>query len=176
MDIGFPTVVWGALFGLGFAVTPPFLAWFWDVCGWARALTTPPILAGVGPPFLAGVFGCVGWCACFSCTLPIMAGVCGASVSVRVFAFTPQICAGVLGHACFGARSSCNSPFLAGVCGVGVCAWARVLAGPRHFWLGYWGVCVCVHALPVPRQSWLRCALCVCVLGLEFRLGPAITG
>ena len=37
------------------------------------------------------------------------------------------------------------------------------------------GVCVCVRAPPVPRQSWLGCAVWVCVLGLGFRLRPAIS-
>ena len=34
-------------------------------------------------------------------------------------------------------------------------------------------VCVCVPVPLVPRHSWLRCAVWVCVLGLGFRLRPA---
>ena len=77
---------------------------------------------------------------------------------------------------CSCARSACTPPLLAGVCGVGVCVWARVLAAPRHSWLGCWGVRVCVPAPPVPRHSWPGCAALVCVLGLGFRLRPATPG
>ena len=45
------------------------------------------------------------------------------------------------------ARSACTPLLLAGVCGVGVCAWARVSAAPRPFWLGCLGVCVFMRAL-----------------------------
>ena len=37
-------------------------------------------------------------------------------------------------------------------------------------------VCVCVCAPLVPRPSWLRCAVWVCVLGLGLRLRPATPG
>ena len=49
------------------------------------------------------------------------------------------------------------------------------------FWLhpaipgwGVLGVCVCVRYWPVPRQSWLGCA--VCVFGCGFWLHPANSG
>ena len=45
------------------------------------------------------------------------------------------------------------------------CCWVRVLAAPCHSWLRCWGVCVCVRAPPVPRQSWLWFVLCVCWFG-----------
>ena len=47
------------------------------------------------------------------------------------------------------ACSACTPPLLAGVCGVGVCASAQVPAAARHSWLGCWGVCVLVWALPL---------------------------
>ena len=143
------------------------------VCAWARVLAAPR------HPWL----GCWGVCVC-SC-----------------------------------ARSACTRPLLARVCGVGVRVWARVSAAPLLSWLGFWGscvfvcalrsypatpgwgvwcgcvclgsdfgcappllaglmgcVCVRVRALLVPRDSWLRCAARVCLLGLKFCLRPAIPG
>ena len=44
-------------------------------------------------------------------------------------------------------RSACTLPLLAGVCSVGVCAWLLVSAAPRHFMLGFLGVCVLVCVL-----------------------------
>ena len=57
-----------------------------------------------------------------------------------------------------------------------VCVWAQVSAAPRLSWPRCWGVRVCMRAPPVPRQSWLGCSACVCVLGLAFRLRPATPG
>ena len=54
--------------------------------------------------------------------------------------------------------------------GVCVCVWARVSAGPRHSWLGGWGVRVRVLTPLVSRHSWLGCAAWVCVLWLGFLL------
>ena len=54
--------------------------------------------------------------------------------------------------------------------------WVRDVLAPRHSWLGFWGVRGCVRAPPVPRRSWLPCAVWVCVLGLGFRLRPATLG
>ena len=77
---------------------------------------------------------------------------------------------------CWCGRSACGPPHLGGVRGVGMCVSARVSAAPRHFWLGCWGVRVCVPAPPVPRHSWRGFAAWVCVLGLGFRLHPATPG
>ena len=117
---------------------------------------------------LAGVFGRVCLCVRAACTLPILAGVRGACVSVPYLAFTPPILARVLGRLYSCARSACTPPVLAGVCGVGVCAWVLFPAAVRHFWLGCWGVCVCVRAPPVPRLSLL--GFVVCVLGVVWHL------
>ena len=99
---------------------------------------------------------------------------------------------------CLCARSACTPPLLAGVCGVGMCAWARVLAAPRHSWLGCWGVCVCLCARSActppllggvcgvgvcawarvsvaPRHSWLGCRA-VCVFVCPLRLFFATPG
>ena len=74
-------------------------------------------------------------------------------------------------------RSACTPPLLAGVCGVGVCASARVSAAPQLLLSGVLG-CVsgCVRAPRVPYNSWLGCAVSVCVLELRFRLRPATPG
>ena len=56
---------------------------------------------------------------------------------------------------CFGSGFGCALPLLARVLGC---------------------VCVCVRALIVPRQSWLGCALWVCVLGPGFRLRSPTPG
>ena len=87
----------------------------------------------------------------------------------------PPLLAGVLGSACLCARSACTPPLLAGVCGVGRCAWAWVSAAPRHSWLGRWGVCVFVCALPLypATPGWgLRCG-CVC-FGSGFGCAPPL--
>ena len=81
-------------------------------------------------------------CGCVGCALPLLAGV------------LLGVCV------CLCARSACTPPLLAGVCGVGVCAWARVSAAPRHFWLGCWCVCVfvCAPRLYPASPGWVvRC-------------------
>ena len=63
------------------------------------------------------------------------------------------------------ARYACVPPLLAGVCGVGVCAWAQVLAAPRHSGLVCWGVCLLVCVLrfyPATPGSGVRRG-CVCL-------------
>ena len=78
------------------------------------------------------------------------------------------------------------------------CVWARVLAAPRHSWLGCWGVCVCscarsactppllagscgvdvcarAQVSAAPRHSWLRC-WGVCVFVCPLRLYAATPG
>ena len=57
------------------------------------------------------------------------------------------------------------------------CAWARVLAAPRHSWLGRWGVCVLVCALrlyPATPGWGVRCG-CVC-LGSGFGCAAPLLG
>ena len=77
---------------------------------------------------------------------------------------------------CLCARSSCTAPLLAGVCGVCVCAWARVSATARHFWLGCWGVCVFLCPLRLYPATHGSGVWCGCVFGLGFRLRPATPG
>ena len=78
---------------------------------------------------------------------------------------------------CLCACSAYTPPLLAGVCSVGVCAWARVLAAPRHSWMGCWGFCVfvCVLRLYPATPGW-GVRFWVCVLGLRSRLRPATPG
>ena len=126
---------------------------------------------GCAPPLLAGVLGCACWCAHSACTPPLLAGVCGVNVCARArVSAAPRhswlgcavwVCVLGLGFwlrpatpgrgvgvcVCPCVRSVCTPPLLAVVCGVGVCAWAPVLAAPRHSRLGCLGsVCACVHA------------------------------
>ena len=66
-------------------------------------------------------------------------------------------------------------PLLAGARGVGVCVLVRASAALRHSWLGCWGVCVMVWALPLDPATpcWgLRCG-CVC-LGWGFGCAPPL--
>ena len=108
-----------------------------------------------------------GWgvrvCVCLCALSPLVPRLswlgCGVWVCVLGLGFwlrpaTPggdvQVCVFVC------ALPACTPPFLAGLCGVCVCALARVSAAPRNSWLG--------------------CAVWVCVLGLGFRLRPATPG
>ena len=173
---------------------------------------------GCAPPFLAGVLGCVRTpLVPHECWLGCAVWLCVLGLGSRLRPATPGWGVGVCVSLC--ARFSCTPPLLAGVCGVGVCAWARLLAAPRHSWLGCWGlfvfkcvlllyptnpdrgvrcrcvclgsglgcappllagvlgsVCVYVCAPPVGRQFWLGCAVWVHVLGLGVRLRPATHG
>ena len=111
---------------------------------------------GCAPPLLAGVLGCL--CAAVRAPLAPRHSWLGCAVWVCVFGLgfrlrpaTPGWGFGVC--VCLCAYSACTPPLLAGVCGLAVCAWARVLAAPRHSWLGCWGVRVGVRAPPVPRHS-----------------------
>ena len=128
------------------------------------------------PSHLAGLLGCACWCARSPCTSPLLAWVCNVGVcawtpvlaaprhswlgcwgvcvlvsAVRLYPATPG--SGVRrGCVCLGSGFSCAPPLLAGVLGC---------------------VCADVCAPPVPRHSWLGCALWVCVLGPRFWLRPA---
>ena len=134
---------------------------------------------GCAPPLLAGVLGCV----CFCARSPLVPRhswlecevcLCVLGLGCRLRPATPGWGVGVC--VCLCACSARTPPLLAGVCCVGVCAWARVLASPRHSWPGCWGVPVCARALLVPRHSWLGSAVWACVLGLGFSLRPATPG
>ena len=133
---------------------------------------------GCAPPLLAGVLGCV--CACVCAPLVPCHSWLGCAVWVCVVGFgfrlrpaTPGWGVGVC--VCLCARSACTPPLLAGACGVGVCARARVLAAPRHSWLGCWAVCMLVCALrlhPATPGTGARCG-CVC-LGSGFGCAPPL--
>ena len=64
---------------------------------------------------------------------------------------------------CLCARSAYTPPLLAGVCGVGVCAWTRVSAAHRPYWLGF-GVCVylCARSPCTPPLLAGVCGVGVC--------------
>ena len=150
------------------ACTPPILAGVLGrVCLCAHAACTPPFLAqlyGVCVCVLGFVFwvraaipGLAVWVCVFACALCLYpsnpgGGLWCVCVGVQGLAFTPPILAGVLESVCLRARYACTLPFLPGLCAVHVCAWVRVSAAPRQSWSGCLPVCVCVHALPVPRQ------------------------
>ena len=170
----YPTIPgWGVrcacvCLGLGVCCAPPFLAGLLGcVCLCARSTCTLPILAGV--------FGCVCLCARSAFTAPVLAGVCGARVSawIRVSAASHLswlACWGVC--LCARAPLTCHSWL-----GVLLCV-SRFGFGLSHFqsWLGCSAVCVCLRAPLVPRQSRLRCAVWMCVLGIGFRLRSVIPG
>ena len=154
----------------------------WGVCVLVCALRLYPATPGWGvrlgclclgscfgcaPPLLAGLLGCV--CAC--CALRLCPATPGWGVRCERVCLgsgcgcSPPLLPGVLGCACLCARSACTLPLLAGVCSVGVCAWARVRAAHRHFWLGCWGACVLVcalHLYPATPGWAVRCG-CVCL-------------
>ena len=160
-------MVWLCVFGLGFWLRPGIPGWVSGVCVClcVRSACTPPLVAGVS--------GCVS--VCVRDPLVPRHGWLGRAVWVCVLGLgfwlrpaTPGCGVGLC--VCLCARSACTSPLLAGACGLGLCAWARVLAAPRHSWLGCLGVCVFVCALrlyPVSPGSGVRCG-CVC-LGSGFR-------
>ena len=191
---------WGArrgcvCLGSGFGCAPPLLAGVLGcLCAGVRAPLVPR-LSWLGRAVWMCVFGlgfrlrpatpcwsvgvCVCWCACSSCTPPLLAGVCGLGVCAwaRVSA-TPRHswlgCWGVCvlvwalrlhpatpgwgarcGCVCLGSGFGCAPPLQAGVLGC-VCARVRALLAPCHSWLG--------------------CAVWVCVFGLGSRLRPATPG
>ena len=120
-------------------------------------------------------------CKGFAFTPPMLAGVWGACVPVRVLPLPSQSWLGLLCvilQACF----AFSPPILAS--GWGVCGWVRVLPCPHQSWLGFvvqvfgyglclhpsnpgWWLVLCVwlRAWPSPRQSSLGCCVCVCLCG-----------
>ena len=162
---------WVCVLGLGFGLRPATPGWGVGMCVFVCALPTctPPLLARVcgvcicawarylAAPRLSWL-RCWGVCVCVRAPhlYPATPGSRVRCVYVclgSVFGCAPPLLADVWGCACFCARSSCTPPLLPGVCGAGVCAWAWVSAAPCHSWLGF--------------------AVCVCLLGLGFRLHPA---
>ena len=99
---------------------------------------------------------------------------CGCVCLGSGFGCAPPNLAGVLWCACLCVCSPCTPPLLAGARGVGV-SWVRVSAAPRHCWLGCWGVCVVVWALPLyPATSgWSVRCVCGC-LGSSFGCAPPL--
>ena len=159
------------------------------VCLFARSACTPPLLAGVCDVDVSvwawllaaprhSWLGCSGVPVCVRaplvprhCWLGCAAWACVLGLGVRLRHATSRWGVGVC--VCWCARSPCTPSLLPGVCGVGVCVWARLLAAPRHSWLGCWAVRICVRAPLVLRHSWLGCVAWACVLGLGVRLRPA---
>ena len=164
---------------LGHNSRTSFSAW---MCAFELGSQLRPATPGWG-------FGlCVCWCACSSCTPLILAGVCGLAVCVwALVSAAPRhswlgcwvvcvlVCALRLqpaipgwgwrcGCLCLGSGFGCAPPLLAGLCVVGVCARARVLAVPRHSWLGFLvcGLAVAWHLFVCRRFLLVVCALRVC--------------
>ena len=182
------------VFGLGFRLRPVNPCWGVGLCALVCALrlySANPCSGvrcgcvclgsgfGCALPVVAGLMGCVFSSCCFACTPPILAGMCAViSVPGLGFRLRPAIPGwGFLVCVCVFVPALRLYPAnLAGVCGVAVCAWARLSAASRLSCLGCWVVCFGACASPVPRNSWLGCAVWVCVLGLGFRLRPAISG
>ena len=136
--------------GLGFRLRPTTPGWdVWlCVCLCARFACAPPLLAGV-----VGVRVCA-WGRVSAAPRHSWLGCWGVCVFVCALCLDPATPGGGVRSVCvcFGSGFGCAPPLLAGVLGC---------------------VCVCVHALPVPRHSWRGCAVWVCVFGLWFRLRPA---
>ena len=156
---------------LGFILLRGACVWVWVVVGFGFRLRPATLCSGVCV--------CVRLCVRSASTLPIPAGVCGVGVcgwarvpaaprhswlgcrglrllvcALRLHPATPGW--GVRrGCVCFGSGFGCASSLLAGVLGC---------------------VCACVRAPLVPSPSWLGRAAWLCVLGLGFRLRPAIPG
>ena len=137
--------------GSGFACAPPLLAGvLWCLCARVRAPLVPR----------HSWLGCAVWMCVFGSGFRLRPASPGWGVGVCV---------------CWCACSSCTPPLLAGVCGLPVCAWAQVLAAPRHSWLARWAVCVLVCALclhPATPGWGARCG-CVC-LGSGFGCAPPL--
>ena len=160
--------VWVCVLRLGFRLQPATPGWgvVACVCLCARSACTPPLLAG-----LCGVGVCAwarvsaaprhSWLGCWGACVPVCAppvpcdSWLGRAVWIGVLGLQFRLCPATLGwgvgvFVCLCAHSAFTMPLVDGLCGVGACAGARVLAAPRHSWLGCWGVCVLV------------CSLCLC--------------
>ena len=183
--------VWVWVFGLGFRLRPATPGWGVGVCVFVCPLLLFPATPGCGvrrgcvclgsgfgraPPLLAGMLGCVcagvraplvprhSWlgCAARGCVFGLGfwlrpatpgwgVGVCVLVCVLPLYPATPGW--GVRrGCVCLGWSLGCAPRLLAGVLGC---------------------VCAGVRAPLAPRQSWLGCAVWVCVLGLGFWLRPA---
>ena len=161
---------WCVCLGSGFRCAPPLLASVLGVFVFVGALRVYPATPGWGlwrgcaclgsgfgcaPPLLAGVLGCV--CVCVRAPLvPCHSWLdCAACVCAFGLGFwlRPTTPGWVVRCGCvsLGSGFGCAPPIPAGVL---VC------------------VCVCGRAPPVPRHSWLECAVWVCVPGLGFWLRP----
>ena len=142
-------VVWVCVLGLGFRLRPVTPGWGVGVgvCLCERYARTPPLLAGV-----CGVGVCV-WVGVSAVPRHSWLGCRGVPLFVcvlRLYPATPDW--GVrCGCVCLSPGLGCDPPLLAASLGC---------------------MCFCVRAPPVPRHSWLRCAVWVWVLGLGFLLGP----
>ena len=143
---------WSVRLGLGFGLRPAIPGWgFRGVYGCVRDLPVPrhPLL------------GCAVW-------------VCVLGLRLRLRPATPGWRVGM--SVCLRARSACTRPLLAGVrCGC-VCLDSGFGCAPPLLAGVLGSVCVCLFTPPLPRHSWLGCAVWVCVLGLGLRLRPATPG
>ena len=121
------------------------------MCLCARSACTPPILAGV---YRVAV---CAWAHVSAAPRHSRLGRLGVCVFVCTFGLYPANPGWDVrcGCVCLGSGCTCAPPVLAGLLGC---------------------VCVCPRAPLVPRHSWLGSAVWVCVLRLEFRLGPATPG
>ena len=117
------------------------LRWYPATPGWGLWCGCVCLGSGFGcaPPLLAGMSG--GVCACVRAPLvprhswPGCAGaVCVLGLGFGLRPATPGLAVGVC--VCLCAHFACTMPLMARLCGVGACAEARVLAAPRHSWLG----------------------------------------
>ena len=127
---------------------------------------------GCVPPLLAGVSGFVS--ACVRAPLAPRHSCLGCAVWVWVFELGSRLRPATPGWGVVVCVFVCvlplSPPLLAGARGVGVCVLVRGSAAPRHSWLGCWGVCVMVWALPLypATPGWgLRCG-CVCLGRIVF--------
>ena len=139
----------------GFGCAPPLLAGvFGCVCVFVRAPLVPChswlgcavwvcvcLRSGLGcaPSLLAGVLRCV--CVCVRAPLVPRHSWPGCAVCLSVLWLEIGLHPATRGwdvgvRVCLCVCSACSPALLAGLCGVGVYAWARVLAAPRHSWLG----------------------------------------
>ena len=147
------------------AFTPPLLVGVFGWCVFVRVLPVPrqswlgyalwvcaPVVGfRLRPAILFWAIGvCVCLCACSACTPPILAGVCGVGVLVRVLASTPPIEARVFGCVFLCAGSACILPILAWVSGPGVFAAVRVCCAPPSRAGVSECVCLCARSARPP--------------------------